>query len=204
MAKFYDATMKTSEELCLGRRRAELLKHVRGDVLEIGTGTGVNLQYYPDTTHRLVLSEPDENMRQQLKRRVQASGRTSVEITSDGAGRLDLPDESFDSIVSTLVLCSVNDQTSSLREICRLLRPGGALFFVEHVAAKNNPRLLKWQRFLEPFWIFFCGNCHLTMDTESEIVAAGLTFDQIEKTSMLSPPPVVRPTIRGIARKACA
>jgi len=204
MAKFYDATMKQSEELCLGRWRSQLLEHVSGDTLEIGTGTGVNLQYYPDTMNRLVLSEPDPNMRRILEQKVQESGRDGVEITCDGAGRLDHADESFDSIVSTLVLCSVDDQAESLREIRRLLRPGGAFYFIEHVVAVNEPGLRKWQRFFEPCWKLFGGNCHLTRDTERAIVAAGLAPQELERTSMLGPPPVVRPTIKGVARKTGA
>jgi ubiquinone/menaquinone biosynthesis C-methylase UbiE len=199
MAKFYDAAMKNTEKLCLSQWRSELLGNVHGDILEIGSGTGVNLKYYPDTINQLVLSEPNINMRHYLNKRIKDAGRNNISMAHNDAESIDFPDESFDYIVSTLVLCSVTDQLNCLTELKRILRPNGKLLFIEHVAAEDNPRLLKWQKRIEPFWKFIGGNCHLTRNTESVIKQAGFNSIQLEKTSFLGAPSIVGPIIKGIA-----
>ena len=201
MAKFYDAAMKNTEKLCLNQWRSELLGKVQGDILEIGSGTGVNLKYYPDTINHLVLSEPDKNMRHQLNKSIDVSGRKDISIDDNHAETLDYPNESFDYIVSTLVLCSVNDQFNSLTRLKRLLRPNGKLIFIEHVAAEENPKLLKWQKRVEPFWRFMAGNCHLARNTESVIKKVGFSKIQLEKATFLGAPSIVGPIIKGVAQK---
>jgi ubiquinone/menaquinone biosynthesis C-methylase UbiE len=186
--------MRGCERRCLGEWRRELLAGVSGDVLEIGGGTGVNLQYYPETIHRLVLTEPDPNMRQQLLK----SGMTVADFRAE---KIELPDESFDCIVSTLVLCSVDSQADALKEAYRLLRPGGALFFIEHVVALDNEKLARWQKRLEPAWLWLSSNCHLAMDTARAIKEAGFEFIWLEEVSMRGAPAIVRPVIKGVARK---
>lgn len=201
MAKFYDSAMKNTEKLCLSQWRSELLRKVQGDILEIGSGTGINLKYYPDTINHLVLSEPDQNMRHQLNKRIDASGRKDISIADNDAETIDFPDESFDYVVSTLVLCSVKDQFNSLTRLKRLLRPNGKLIFLEHVAAEENPKLLKWQKRLQPFWRFIAGNCHLARNTESVIKQVGFSMIQLEKTTFLGAPSIVGPIIKGVAHK---
>jgi len=201
MAKFYDAAMKNTEKLCLNQWRSELLGKVQGDILEIGSGTGVNLKHYPDTINHLVLSEPDKNMRHQLNKCIDASGRKDISIANNDAETLEFPDESFDYIVSTLVLCSVKDQFNSLTTLKRLLRPNGKLIFLEHVAAEENTKLLKWQKRIQPFWRFMSGNCHLARNTESVIKQVGFSRIQLEKTSFLGAPSIVGPIIKGVAQK---
>jgi len=112
-----------------------------------------------------------------------------------------MPDESFDAVVSTLVLCSVRDVHGALREIFRVLRPGGRLLFVEHVAAHPDSRRFAWQRRLEPLWKRVAGNCHLTRDTEGALRRAGFQLEGIERESMRKAMPFIRRCIRGVARK---
>lgn len=201
MAKFYDTAMKHTEKLCLSNWRSELLGQIHGDILEIGSGTGVNLKYYPDTINRLVLSEPNANMRHYLNQRIEESGINNISIAHNQAESIDFPDESFDYIVSTLVLCSVTDQLNCLTELKRLLRPNGKLIFIEHVAAEDHSRILKWQKRINPFWKIMAGNCHLTRNTESVIKQAGFNTIQVEKTFLLGAPRLVAPIIKGIAQK---
>ncbi len=201
MAKYYDATMRGMEKACLADWRANLLKQAEGDVLEIGSGTGVNLRYFPNTVSDLVLTEPDPHMRTQLSHNARESYQGSYRVEPYGAERIDLPDRSFDTVVSTMVLCSVDSLSATLTEVRRLLRPGGAFLFIEHVVANDNPGLFKWQRFWNRLWVFMCGNCHLTRDTERAILDAGLEFESIDRTPSTGGPKIVSPSIRGVARK---
>lgn len=201
MAKYYDTTMRGMEKACLADWRADLLKQSEGQVLEIGSGTGVNLAYFPETISHLVLTEPDPHMRDQLSQNAHEHYRGTFRIEPFGAERIDLPDASFDTIVSTLVLCSVDSLSTTLAEIRRLLRPGGAFLFIEHVVANGDSKLMRWQRFWNRLWVFMCGNCHLTRDTEQAILEAGLEFETIDRTRSSGGPAIVSPSIRGVARK---
>lgn len=200
MARFYDTGMQRSEQLCLGSWRAELLAQASGEVLEIGTGTGSNLPYYPAKLKRLILSEPDRFMRQQLAKKLPTASARQLELTDWSADRIDLPDRSLDTIVCTLVLCSVADQQQVLAELFRLLRPGGQLLFLEHVIAES-PGTIRWQRVVEPLWKCCAGNCHLTRDTAQAIAATGLQMARLSEADILGAPKIVRRTIRGSARK---
>jgi ubiquinone/menaquinone biosynthesis C-methylase UbiE len=198
MATLYDRFMADTERACLSGFRAELLGTLSGDVLEVGAGTGVNLSHYPGTVSRLVLTEPDPHMRARLDRRIGTRGAT---VRGDAAGHLDLPDESFDVVVSTLVLCTVEDPSRALAEMHRVLRPGGQLVFLEHVAAAAGSSRLRWQRRVEPVWKHLAGNCHVTRDTERSIVTAGFDIEDVRRESLRKAPPWIRPSIRGVARK---
>jgi ubiquinone/menaquinone biosynthesis C-methylase UbiE len=196
----YDRLMQASEEACLTNWRHELLRNASGDVLEIGAGTGINLSHYSRAVRRLVLAEPDPFMQARLDRRLRLSGRVA-EISNATASSLPFPDASFDTAVSTLVLCSVPDPERALREIGRVLRVGGRFIFLEHVAAEDRPPRLKWQRRIEPIWRRVLGNCHLTRRTGELIRAAGLHVDTETRDSIRKAAPVARPSIRGVATK---
>jgi ubiquinone/menaquinone biosynthesis C-methylase UbiE len=198
MAAVYDRFMKTSEEACLGKWRAELLADLSGEVLEVGAGTGATLPLYPKAVTRLVMAEPDPHMRRRLREKPRPAG---VEVSDASLEKLPFDDRSFDAVVCSLVLCSVRDQKAALAEIARVLRPGGRLVFLEHVAADGKPDRLKWQGRIEPVWKHLMGNCHLTRRTEAAIVAAGLRIERIERESIRKALPIVRPSIRGVARK---
>src|SRR5689334_6732321 len=130
-AAFYDRFMRGSEEACLAQWRAELLAGLSGAVLEIGAGTGATLPAYPPAVTRLVLAEPDPHMRRKLA--AKAAGR--AEVSDASAESLPFPAESFDAVVCSLVLCSVDNQLAALERIRRVLKPGGRLVFLEHVVA---------------------------------------------------------------------
>jgi ubiquinone/menaquinone biosynthesis C-methylase UbiE len=198
MATIYDRFMRDMERACGDAWRKELVTELRGDVLEIGAGTGRNLEHYRGL-ERLVLAEPDPHMRRRLaEKAAQTSVATSVELVSWGAELIESEAHSFDAVVSTLVLCSVRDVKCSLDEIRRVLRPGGKLVFLEHVAATDPSRLV-WQQRAEPLWKLVAGNCHLCRQTEQSIEAAGFRFDRITRESARKALPIVRPTIRGVA-----
>lgn len=202
MAALYDRMMQGTEEACLGEWRTGLVGELRGEVLEVGAGTGLNLPLYPASVTRLVMSEPDPHMRLKLARKAASAPGPRVEVTDASLEELPVPADSFDVVVATLVLCSVPDLDQALAEIYRVLRPGGKFVFLEHVAAEDRPRRLKWQHRVEPFWKWFAGNCHLTRRTEAAIAAAGFEIDEIARESMRKAWSLVRPTIRGVAIKA--
>ncbi|MHB1518641.1 MAG: class I SAM-dependent methyltransferase [Acidimicrobiales bacterium] len=197
-ARLYDRMMSGVEEGGLAEWRRTLLDPLAGRVLEIGAGTGANLDRYPEQVTELVLAEPDRHMRSQLLRRVAGSERT-VEVIGSAGEDIPFLEASFDAVVATLVLCSVADQRAVLREIRRVLRPGGEFVFLEHVACASDPDTLRWQRRIEPLWRLVSGNCHLTRSTEVAISATGFVFVSIEHEGMRRAPAIVRSTIRGTA-----
>jgi len=201
-AFFYDRFMAKAEEACLKDWRQELLKHVHGEVLEIGAGTGANIEYYPENVNRLVLTEPDKHMRRILTQNVSNRGLNNIHVTHSSAEQISAGDESFDFVVASLVCCSVSDLESSLQEFKRVLRSDGHLVFLEHVAAAEGTSLRRWQNMIHPIWRPIMGNCHVNREIEHAILRTGFKIKAIKRESMRKALPVVRPTIRGIAKKA--
>ena len=200
-AFFYDSLLAKSEEACLMEWRSELVKHVHGNVLEIGAGTGANILFYPKNGIELTLSEPDKHMRTQLEEKVKDEGLDHVTISSHTIEENHRPDATFDCVVSTLVCCSVPNLASAFSEIKRILKPDGYFIFLEHVGAEKGTRRRRWQNRLTPLWCKISGNCHLNRETEIAFNNAGFTFKEIKRESMRKATPLVRPTIRGIAIK---
>ena len=200
-AKIYDPFMEVSERACLQDWRAALLADVQGRVLEIGAGTGRSLPHYPSTVSQLVLLEPDPHMSARLRPRIPEHLRERTEIVSRSASETGLDDASFDAVFSSLVLCSVPDLDATLAELVRVLKPGGQLVFLEHVADDERPDRLRWQRWAEPVWKLCAGNCHLTRRTHAAIERAGLRIDEMRRESIRKSNPLTRRSIRGIAVK---
>lgn len=199
-AFFYDTLLASTEEACLKEWRRDLLKNISGDVLEIGAGTGSNLDLYPDTISTLVLSEPDKHMRRQMGKKI-STYRHNISVNSGTAEDIEAENESYDFVVTSLVCCSVTHLDDVLLEIKRVLRPKGRLIFLEHVAAPEGTNRRQWQNLINPFWRKIAGNCHLNRETEPAILAAGFEILEIKRESMRKAMPLVRPTIRGIATK---
>ncbi len=196
---FYDRAFAATEEAGLREMRAELLRQARGRVLELGSGTGLNLELYPrEGLDCLTLTEPDPHMIKQLRKRVGEIG-CAADLVETGAEDLPFDDDSYDTVVVTLVLCTVPDQPAALKEIARVLKPGGQLLFLEHVRA-NQPGLAQWQDRLETPWRFLGDGCHCNRDTVAGIRAAGFQVAEIERDELPKAPPIVRPLVKGSAR----
>ncbi len=199
-AALYDRALKGTEEGGLREMRGELLAEARGRVLELGAGTGVNLELYPEAVEELVLVEPDPHMARQIGPKLAASAR-EARVVEASAERLPFEDASFDTAVATLVLCTIPDPDAALAEVARVLKPGGRLLFIEHVRA-DEPGLARWQDRLEGPWRFLGDGCHCNRDTAATIEASSLTLDEVEHGSLPKAPPIVRPLIRGSASRA--
>jgi ubiquinone/menaquinone biosynthesis C-methylase UbiE len=194
----YDRCFKAAEEAGLRDMRRDVLTGARGRVLELGAGTGLNLELYPEQVQDLTLVEPDPHMVKQLRKRVNDLGSAAQVVEAPGE-QLPFEDESFDTVVVTLVLCTVPDQKGTLREIKRVLKPDGQFLFLEHVRSPE-PGLAKWQDRLEKPWRFLGDGCHCNRDTELALKAAGFQLGDIEHPELPKAPPIVRPMAKGNAR----
>lgn len=197
-AAFYDRLNAGAERAWLGRRRADLLARASGEVLEIGAGTGANLARYPDVG-RVVATEPDPAMRARLRSRLDRA-TVPVEVSDSPAERLAFPDASFDTVVSTLVLCSVADPDAALAELRRVLRPAGQLLALEHV--RGEGRRARWQDRLTPIWRRVGAGCHPNRDTVTAIERAGFHLAQHERFDPPRVPAIIRPFVEIVARPA--
>ncbi len=194
---FYDRGFEATEEAGLRAMRHDLLAGARGRVLELGAGTGLNLAHYPETIEDLTLVEPDPHMTKQLRRRLVGSDRSAEAVEAPGEA-LPFPDDSFDTAVVTLVLCTVPDQGATLEEIARVLKTDGQLLFLEHVRS-GDPGLARWQDRLEGPWRFLGDGCHCNRDTVAALDAAGFQMRELKDDVLPKAPPLVRPLIRGSA-----
>lgn len=193
----YDTFQARMERSFFGDVRREMLAGASGAVVEIGAGTGANLEHYPRTIERLVCTEPEEPMAKRLRAKAARSG-LPVEVVTAPAEGLPFEDDSFDTAVAALVLCTVADPARALAELARVLRPGGRLIFMEHVRA-DDPGLARWQDRLHPFWVRFGHGCHCNRPTEATIAASPLRIDRVRRGRIPKAPPIVRPLVTGVA-----
>jgi ubiquinone/menaquinone biosynthesis C-methylase UbiE len=196
-AAVYDRGLKTTEDAGLRQMRRQVLAEARGRTIDIGAGTGVNIELFPPQVTELVLAEPDPHMAAKLRPKLRASG-VEAELVEAPAERLPFEASSFDTVVFTLVLCTVPDPAAALAEAARIARPGGKLLFVEHVRSAE-PGLARWQDRLETPWRFLADGCHCNRDTVALIEASPFELGQVEQGRMPKAPPIVRPLARGSA-----
>jgi len=178
-------------------RKTPLLAGLTGTVVEIGPGSGVNLDYIaPTVRYRAV--EPNIHFHEDIGRRAERLGIEAT-VQPGVAERLPFPDDSADTVISTLVLCSVADQRAALKEVLRVLRPGGRFLFVEHVVAPEGSSLWFAQRALRRPWGWIADGCRPDCDTGAAIRSAGFSHVDIEPFSVHAG--LVSPHIAGTARK---
>jgi len=199
-AGIYDHVMAKTEQAGLGAHRQALLAEATGDVLEIGAGTGTNLPYYGEGVRTLTLTEPEKPMVRRLQKRI-LERRPDAKLLRAPAEDLPFDDASFDTAVSTLVLCTVDDQPRALRELRRVLKPGGRLLFIEHVRSED-PKLARWQDRLLGFNVRVGHGCHCNRPTLDGIRDAGFDVTQLEQDTLKHTPPFIRPLIVGVAEVA--
>ena len=194
-ARLYDPFVALGERRGMRERRRSLLSGAHGRVLEIGAGTGLNLPHYPDAVEELVLAEPEPGMLAKLSRRARGSAR----VVGASAEALPFADDSFDCVVSTMVLCTVGDVSGALSEVRRVLRPGGRLLFVEHVRS-DAPLLARWQDRLAGPWRAWGSGCRCNQPTLALLERGGMRVEWIETGAWRGMPAIVRPLVTGVAR----
>lgn len=196
IAALYDRMTATSERAGLAAQRRRLLRDARGRVLEVGAGTGINLDHYPDGVEDLVLVEPERAMARKLRGRLRQLGRTAEIVEADAAA-LPFPDDSFDTVVCTLVLCSIVDPRRALDELRRVLRPGGSLLFLEHVRS-DDLRTARLQDRVNTVWRFVANGCNCNRPTLS-LIEGSLSVEEVERGEIPKAPRIVRPLVSGRA-----
>jgi ubiquinone/menaquinone biosynthesis C-methylase UbiE len=198
-----NAQSRDTFEEHMAQRKQALLGRLHGAVLEIGPGTGPNLRYFPERV-RWTGVEPNVFMHPYLRQTIQTLGKPAGNyriVPGDASGtRLPADDESVDGVVSTLVLCSVPQPEASLREIRRILKPGGTFVFIEHVAAPRGTGLRTWQNLVQPVWSFLGDGCHPNRETWEMLEAAGFASLEIEQFRYPGAG-LVAPLIVGAAHK---
>lgn len=186
-----------SYERAVGERKQALFNNIHGDILEIGPGTGPNLSYYPKDIHWIGI-EPNPYMHSYLKKEAEQLG-LNIDIRTGTAERIDAEDNSMDTVVSTLVLCSVPNLPATLQEILRVLKPGGHFLFIEHVAAPQGTFLRQIQTGIKPIWKLIGDGCN--PDRETWVALENSGFEKVNYQHFEAPVPLVSPHIAGIATK---
>lgn len=184
----------------LKAERTRCLQDVRGAVLEIGFGTGLNLPHYPAAVTRVVGVDPSETSARLARKRIAASP-FPVETIGVSAERLSVPDGSFESIVSTFSLCTIPDVSSALREVRRVLAPNGRFHFVEHGRA-DDPAVERWQRRLNGVQQRLFGGCHLTRPIAALVEQAGFEIEQLDTGYLKGAPKFGGFLYRGVAKRS--
>jgi len=159
--------------------RKKCLAEVRGQVLEIVFGAGHNLPFYPGSVERVTAVDPSVVSAKMARKRILMAPFPVEYIPLEGE-KISVPDASFDSVVSTFTLCTIPDVASALRQVRRVLKPDGRLFFVEH-GRSSEPRVQRWQNRLNRFQRRFCGGCNLNRDIEQLILSTGFQIVALEK-----------------------
>ncbi len=196
LALVYDRSIAASEQAGLAEMRRKLLSDAGGDVLEVGAGTGSNLAHYGDAVRSLTLTEPDPSMLRRLERRVAASQHAATVLRAP-AEDLPFDDASFDTVVSTLVLCGVADQPRAAREIKRVLKPDGQLLLIEHVRADDETasRLQDRVNWLNQL----VAGCDCNRPTPRTLLDSGFDLRDVAVGELPKAPKFVQPLIGGRA-----
>jgi ubiquinone/menaquinone biosynthesis C-methylase UbiE len=193
---FIDLSMRNRDA---ARVRAEWVPQARGDVLEVGIGSGLNLPLYSGEVRRVYGVDPSMELQKMARKRMTGKALEVEFLSQSAAERLPLPDKSADTVVMTWTLCSISDPRSALREMRRVLKPDGRLIFVEHGRAPDAG-VAVWQDRLTPVWKRIGGGCHLNRKVDALLAEAGFTIDELRTTYLPGPRPMTF-TYQGFARR---
>ena len=196
-AAVWDRLSATNERRFGKKIRPRIMEEMAGRVLEVGAGTGASFSYYPDDA-QVVATEPDPHMLKRAEKRLAEMNRPNIELRQAPAESLPFDDASFDHVLSTLVFCSVRDQSKALAEARRVLKPGGTFRFWEHIRNDDSRFWGTVQDAITPVWRWFGAGCHPNRRTQQAIEDAGLRIEWIAKFRAA----LGTPEIYGVARPA--
>jgi ubiquinone/menaquinone biosynthesis C-methylase UbiE len=182
-----------------GPTKERLFRDLPETVVEIGAGVGANFRYMAPGT-RVLAYEPNLHMHDQLRRVARERGIT-LDVYGVGAEAMALPDESVDAVISTMVLCTVEDATETLRQARRVLRPGGRFICLEHVAAPRDTFIGRVQRWIWRPWAWFFEGCHTHRHTEATLRECGFSDLKVERFTLPTVFLPIRPQITVVATK---
>lgn len=194
---FYDYSMDSPK---INENRKNILNKIsEEELVEIGIGTGINLKLYPQNVKKIIGLDTNRGMLNQLLKKL-VNGGTEAELIHQRGESLPFSDNSIGAIVSTYTLCSIKDINSALKEIYRVLKPGGKYYFLEHGLA-DNPKTQKWQHRLNPIQKIWADGCNLNRNMEFLITNAGLKIIELKNYYMKRDPKIVGYMYEGIAVK---
>jgi ubiquinone/menaquinone biosynthesis C-methylase UbiE len=198
----YDNFLRRLEAAGLADYRRRSLMSASGRTLEIATGTGLNLPHYPGSVTELVLTEPYPHMLDVLRKKVREAGSDATVVRAT-AERLPFPDQSFDTVVASMILCSADDPNIVLDEIARVLKPDGQYLFLEHV---RNPdeKIARRQDRVQPAWFLFGNGCHCNRDTVDTLGQSQLVVEDLDRETVPDAWSIVEAIVIGRARRARA
>lgn len=182
----------------LGEVRSELLGSLRGEVVEVGAGNGPTLRYLSPAVERLHAVEPNPNFHRRL-RRAAAAQDVDLQLHATVGEAIDLPDDSVDAVVTSWVLCTVDDPAAVLAEARRILRPGGRFVFLEHVRAPDGSAVRLVQELVFRPWRWLFEGCHTNRDTAALVGAAGFRSVEVRDVRLRTPFVPIRTQIAGVA-----
>jgi ubiquinone/menaquinone biosynthesis C-methylase UbiE len=183
----------------VAKYRRELLAHASGNILEVGFGTGINLPYYAPHVRKVTTVDPNVGMYRRARRRIKQTG-IEVDRRVLGGERLAFEDGTFDCVVSTFTLCSIEDVPQALREVYRVLKAGGKFLFLEH-GISPQVNVQKWQRRLNWLQMRLAGGCHLDRDIRALVTAQPFASVKIDEFYLEKTPKTHGYMYRGIATK---
>ena len=191
-----DWSMRTPR---IARLRRDVLAEANGEILEIGFGTGLNLEHYPVHVRHLTAVDPGVGMTRIARRRIERS-HIDVDLRVQTAEELPFEDGRFDCVVSTWTLCSIQEAGRAVSEIGRVLRPGGHYVFLEH-GLGEDPGVQQWQHRLTPLQRRLADGCRLDVDIEALVRAGPFREVQVERFVLERTPRIVGSMYRGVAVK---
>lgn len=179
-------------------RKSILSKITEEEILEIGFGTGINLKFYPQNVKKIIGVDANNGMLQQAHKKI--NGKIEIELIHQSSESLTFPDDSISAVASTYTLCSIKEINAVLKEIYRVLKPGGKYYFLEH-GLTDNPKTQKWQHRLNRVQNIWADGCNLNRDMKSLITNAGFKIIEIKNYYMKRDPKIVGYMYEGIAVK---
>ena len=186
LPKLIDVACSTGNVM---KARSKIVPQALGEVLEVGIGSGLNLPFYdPKKVSSIIGIDPAAQMQSLARKRATVIG-IPVEVIAVDVQGIHADTDRFDTIVMTFTLCSIDDPVPALREMARVLKPGGRLLFCEHGLAPD-PSIERWQHRLTPFWKPMAGGCHLDRDIPALIRAGGFVIDELSEEYLPGPRPV--------------